>query len=82
MSEPDAFRWIQKTSMDKRLTMREVAAAVVNSSASASGSATIRTGTPAAPGSGAGAQGSAGESAPGGAELLTADGFRGPSLTT
>lgn len=34
MTEPEAFRWIQKTSMDKRLTMREVAAAVV---ASASG---------------------------------------------
>ena len=31
MSEPDAFRWIQKTSMDRRLTMREVAAAVVDS---------------------------------------------------
>ena len=29
MTEPDAFRWIQKTSMDKRLTMREVATAVV-----------------------------------------------------
>src|SRR5919205_1209287 len=48
MSEPDAFRWIQKTSMDKRLTMREVASAVINSSASAAGSAAIRTGTPAA----------------------------------
>jgi response regulator NasT len=45
MSEPDAFRWIQKTSMDKRLTMREVAAAVVSSSASAAGSAAIRTGS-------------------------------------
>ncbi len=33
MSEPDAFRWIQKTSMDKRLTMREVAQAIVNSDA-------------------------------------------------
>jgi AmiR/NasT family two-component response regulator len=43
MTEPDAFRWIQKTSMDKRLTMREVAAAVVNSSASAAGTAAIRT---------------------------------------
>jgi AmiR/NasT family two-component response regulator len=31
MTEPDAFRWIQKTSMDKRLTMREVAAAIVAS---------------------------------------------------
>jgi AmiR/NasT family two-component response regulator len=50
MTEPDAFRWIQKTSMDKRLTMREVAAAVVNSSASAAGSAAIRTPpTPPAP---------------------------------
>ena len=44
MSEPDAFRWIQKTSMDKRLTMREVAAAVVESSASATGSAALRSG--------------------------------------
>ena len=31
MSEPEAFRWIQKTSMDKRLTMREVAAAIIAS---------------------------------------------------
>ena len=29
MSEPEAFRWIQKTSMDRRLTMMEVADAVV-----------------------------------------------------
>jgi two-component system, response regulator PdtaR len=29
MSEPEAFRWIQKTSMDRRLTMREVAQAVI-----------------------------------------------------
>jgi AmiR/NasT family two-component response regulator len=28
-SEPEAFRWIQKTSMDRRLTMRAVADAVV-----------------------------------------------------
>jgi len=28
MTEPEAFRWIQKTSMDRRLTMREVADAV------------------------------------------------------
>ena len=47
MSEPDAFRWIQKTSMDKRLTMREVAAAVVESSASATGSAALRGAGPA-----------------------------------
>ena len=30
MSEPDSFRWIQKTSMDRRLSMREVADAVIN----------------------------------------------------
>ncbi len=30
MTEPEAFRWIQKTSMDRRLTMREVAQAVVD----------------------------------------------------
>jgi len=29
LSEPEAFRWIQKTSMDRRLSMREVADAVV-----------------------------------------------------
>lgn len=29
MSEPEAFRWIQKTSMDRRLTMRKVAEAVI-----------------------------------------------------
>jgi two-component system, response regulator PdtaR len=30
MSEPDAFRWIQKTSMDRRTTMRAVAEAVLS----------------------------------------------------
>ncbi|MDO4259354.1 MAG: response regulator [Actinomycetaceae bacterium] len=30
MTEPEAFRWIQKTSMDRRLSMREVADAVIN----------------------------------------------------
>jgi AmiR/NasT family two-component response regulator len=30
MSEPAAFRWIQKTSMDRRTSMREVAQAVVD----------------------------------------------------
>lgn len=29
LNEPEAFRWIQKTSMDRRLTMREVADAVI-----------------------------------------------------
>ena len=49
MSEPDAFRWIQKTSMDKRLTMREVAVAIVNSSSPAEGSATTRGARPQPP---------------------------------
>jgi two-component system, response regulator PdtaR len=30
LSEPDSFRWIQKTSMDRRLSMREVADAVLS----------------------------------------------------
>ena len=30
LSEPEAFRWIQKTSMDRRLSMREVADAVLS----------------------------------------------------
>lgn len=42
MSEPESFRWIQKTSMDKRLTMREVANAIVNSTNPAEGSAAVR----------------------------------------
>ena len=29
MTEPQAFRWIQKTSMDRRLTMRKVAESVI-----------------------------------------------------
>lgn len=29
LSEPEAFRWIQKTSMDRRLSMREVAETIV-----------------------------------------------------
>ncbi|MFM6971063.1 MAG: ANTAR domain-containing response regulator, partial [Rhodoluna sp.] len=29
LSEPDAFRWIQKASMDRRLTMQEVAQTVI-----------------------------------------------------
>ena len=29
MTEPEAFRWIQKTSMDRRLSMREVADVVL-----------------------------------------------------
>ena len=30
LSEPEAFRWIQKTSMDRRLSMREVAEAIIH----------------------------------------------------
>ena len=29
LSEPEAFRWIQKASMDRRLTMRDVAQAII-----------------------------------------------------
>jgi AmiR/NasT family two-component response regulator len=29
LTESDAFRWIQKTAMDRRLGMREVAEAVI-----------------------------------------------------
>jgi response regulator NasT len=36
MTEPQAFRWIQKTSMDRRLTMRKVAEAVIEGTISAS----------------------------------------------
>ncbi|GAB3664685.1 response regulator [Actinocorallia lasiicapitis] len=32
-TEPEAFRWIQKTSMDRRLTMRSVAEAVIEAPA-------------------------------------------------
>ena len=32
LSEPEAFRWIQKASMDRRMTMREVAEVVIEDS--------------------------------------------------
>jgi two-component system, response regulator PdtaR len=35
LSEPEAFRWIQKTSMDRRISMREVAQAVLDRSLTA-----------------------------------------------
>jgi AmiR/NasT family two-component response regulator len=35
-TEPEAFRWIQKTSMDRRVTMRDVAEAVLAGNAGAS----------------------------------------------
>ncbi|MBX3093536.1 MAG: response regulator [Cryobacterium sp.] len=37
MTEPEAFRWIQKTSMDRRLSMREVAQTVVDQFAESKG---------------------------------------------
>ena len=33
LSEPEAFSWIQKTAMDRRITMKEVAEAVISPSA-------------------------------------------------
>jgi two-component system, response regulator PdtaR len=36
LSEPEAFRWIQKASMDRRLTMREVAKVVIEEAAAES----------------------------------------------
>jgi len=36
LSEPDAFRWIQKTAMDLRRSMREVADGVVEHGVSSS----------------------------------------------
>ena len=38
LSEPEAFRWIQKTAMDLRLSMREVAEGVVTHGADLTGS--------------------------------------------
>lgn len=35
LSEPDAFRWIQKASMDRRMTMKEVAEVVIDDFAAA-----------------------------------------------
>ena len=32
-SEPEAFRWIQKASMDRRLSMRQVAQIVIDDTA-------------------------------------------------
>ena len=41
MTEPEAFRWIQKTSMDRRLTMRKVAEAVIEGTLNAGRAARI-----------------------------------------
>ncbi|MBA9006429.1 response regulator NasT [Actinomadura cellulosilytica] len=58
-SEPQAFRWIQKTSMDRRMTMRAVAEAVVAGALgeSAEGASGGASGGDGAAGSGGGAAG-------------------------
>ena len=38
MTEPEAFRWIQRTAMDRRSTMRAVADAIINGLATPSSS--------------------------------------------
>jgi two-component system, response regulator PdtaR len=48
LSEPEAFRWIQKTSMDRRVSMREVAQAVLDKTLGASGEADTTQGQPPA----------------------------------
>jgi two-component system, response regulator PdtaR len=58
LSEPDAFRWIQKTSMDQRMAMRAVAERVLDGSMSP-GAAPSGTASPAA------AENAAGGAAPG-----------------
>jgi response regulator NasT len=40
LTEPDAFRWIQKTAMDLRLSMRQVAEGVITHGPSVAGGAT------------------------------------------
>ncbi len=59
ISEPEAFRWIQKTAMDRRLGMREVAVAVIRGlPGEAKGGGKESTGSPG--GSGGGGAGSPG----------------------
>jgi AmiR/NasT family two-component response regulator len=50
LSEPDAFRWIQKTAMDLRLSMRQVAEGVVAHGPTVAGGAPPGTGVPEEPG--------------------------------
>ena len=54
MSEPDAFRWIQRTAMDRRQTMRALAEAVLAGTENPAGPvpATDPAGAPAAPDAG------------------------------
>lgn len=46
LSEPDAFRWIQKTAMDLRLSMRQVAEGVIEHGPDVAGSAESGQATP------------------------------------
>jgi len=76
MTEPEAFRWIQKTSMDRRMTMRALAQEILDSQASAqagragSGAAGSSAAAPSGADQGTPATGSpaTGSPAPGGAE--------------
>ena len=73
MSEPEAFRWIQKTSMDKRLTMREVASAIIASAAdTGAGGSSGSTGA-------AGSGGSSGSAGAAGARSVGSTGSAGSS---
>ncbi len=60
LSEPDAFRWIQKTAMDLRLSMRQVADGVIAHGPSVTGDREPRSspGRARKPGSGSGVKGS------------------------
>ena len=49
LSEPDAFRWIQKTAMDLRLTMRQVADGVITHGPGIAGADQVLSVTPARP---------------------------------
>ncbi len=51
LSEPDAFRWIQKTAMDLRLSMRQVAEGVIAHGPSVAGGPATDTATDPAAGS-------------------------------
>jgi response regulator NasT len=42
LSEPEAFRWIQKASMDRRLTMQDVAKAIIEQLAPEEGLSALR----------------------------------------
>jgi response regulator NasT len=60
MTEPEAFRWIQKTSMDRRMTMRALAQEIIDGQASPQPSA----GAPAARDQGAAGPADPGKQAP------------------